>query len=139
MVRGISKFNTSKLFYKTSNLTVNDDVSQGFQPGDIWINQSTPAIYQLVTNTEGAADWNQTDAVGSIEGLTNPLEDNLVVATYEIQSTSGNDITLHSDNDVEVNDIKARADRARIALQDHIEEVKLLKPLIENRINKTLD
>ncbi len=51
--------------------TVNDDIDRGFLPGYVWVDQSGPGIYGLVSGADGAADWNQLDAAG---GGTHPVD-----------------------------------------------------------------
>ena len=56
----VKKTNTS-----TSDPTVDDDISKGYEVGSIWINTSTPAFYYCKDNTDGAAVWEQA---GSASG-----------------------------------------------------------------------
>ena len=52
-------------FAATANPTVNNDTSQGYQPGSIWINTTTSAIFQMVSATKGAAVWVEVAAAGT--------------------------------------------------------------------------
>lgn len=44
--------------------TVNEDSADGFEPGHLWIRTGTPEAYICMSNSAGAADWNQIDAAG---------------------------------------------------------------------------
>ncbi|HUW17391.1 MAG TPA: hypothetical protein VMW94_09965, partial [Actinomycetes bacterium] len=48
----------------TSDPTVNDDVGDGYLPGDTWINTDTGETFVLVDNTLGAAVWVSTSSAG---------------------------------------------------------------------------
>lgn len=49
--------NTKYVTNSASNPTVNDDASQGFQVGNLWSNYALGTLYQIRTNTVGAAVW----------------------------------------------------------------------------------
>lgn len=55
---------------KTVAPTVDDDVSLGYEVGDIWIDEVGEAVYEAVDVTDGAAVWNSASgiAVGSAAG-----------------------------------------------------------------------
>jgi flagellar hook-basal body complex protein FliE len=44
-------------YHTTGDPTVNDDTSLGFRNGTLWINETSGAMFLLLDNTEGAADW----------------------------------------------------------------------------------
>lgn len=54
----------------TTNPTVNDDITLGYQTGSQWFNQSTSEMFVCISNTDGAAVWEQTsltiDDLGSM-------------------------------------------------------------------------
>lgn len=41
----------------TTDPTVDDDITEGYDEGSVWINKSTNNIFQCVDNTDGAAVW----------------------------------------------------------------------------------
>lgn len=47
-------------FSATVDPTVNDDVTLGYGPGSIWINETTEESWKCITSTIGAAVWVQT-------------------------------------------------------------------------------
>lgn len=44
-------------YHTTGDPTVNDDASSGFRNNTLWINETTGAMFLLLDNAEGAADW----------------------------------------------------------------------------------
>lgn len=54
----------------TTNPTVNDDITLGYQTGSQWFNQSTSEMFVCISNADGAAVWEQTsltiDDLGSM-------------------------------------------------------------------------
>lgn len=46
-----------KLGMSASNPTVDDDVTEGYRAGSLWVNTSTPALFYCSDPTEGAAQW----------------------------------------------------------------------------------
>ena len=46
-----------RIVTSTSNPTVNDDSGDGYAVGTLWINESSPAAYILISNASGAANW----------------------------------------------------------------------------------
>lgn len=51
-------------FSASTDPTVNDDSADGYGPGSLWVNSTTPAAFICITAGVGAADWNQIDAAG---------------------------------------------------------------------------
>ena len=49
---------------KTAAPAVTDDINDGYQIGDVWLDETNNKSYQCLDNAVGAADWNQIDAVG---------------------------------------------------------------------------
>lgn len=41
--------------------TVNDDITRGYFPGYVWIDQSGPGAYIAISTGDGSADWNRID------------------------------------------------------------------------------
>ncbi len=89
-------------FYHNSNTdpTVNDDNTDGFYIGTIWINTSTEEAFISLDDSTGGANWDPISG-GASGGITNVIEDtspelggNLDTNNYEIISGSGEDITL---------------------------------------------
>lgn len=63
-------------FGASTNPGVNDDSSDGYGPGSLWINIVSPAAFINITAGVGAADWNQIDGGGGGGGdalVANPL------------------------------------------------------------------
>ncbi|KKK63009.1 hypothetical protein LCGC14_2998600, partial [marine sediment metagenome] len=54
----------------TVDPTANEDSGDGYAVGSIWINTTTPKIFQCVTAAVGAADWNQIDITSGGSGGT---------------------------------------------------------------------
>lgn len=54
--------------------TVNDDLSEGFEPGSRWMDLTGDQAYVCLDNTEGAAVWIETSA-GAGGGISNIVED----------------------------------------------------------------
>jgi hypothetical protein len=48
----------------TTDPGASDDLGLGYSTSSVWVNISTPKIWQCVTAAEDAADWNQIDASG---------------------------------------------------------------------------
>jgi hypothetical protein len=44
-------------YHTTADPTVNDDTAAGFRNNTLWINETSGAMFLLLDNTEGAADW----------------------------------------------------------------------------------
>jgi hypothetical protein len=44
-------------YHTTGDPTVNDDTSSGFRNGTLWINETSGAMFLLLDNADGAADW----------------------------------------------------------------------------------
>ena len=61
----------------TTNPGVGDDSADGYGPGSIWVNTSTPAAFICITAGAGAADWNQIDAGGGGSGTVTNTGGNL--------------------------------------------------------------
>ncbi len=61
---------SSDVTVRDATPTVNDDIDRGFLPGYVWVDQTGPGIYGLVSGANGAADWNQLDAAGGGSGHT---------------------------------------------------------------------
>jgi hypothetical protein len=51
-------------YHTVGTPTVNDDTTRGFRNGTMWINESTGAMWLLLDNTEGAADWLSVGGTG---------------------------------------------------------------------------
>jgi hypothetical protein len=51
-------------FAATTNPSVSNDTTQGYQAGSVWINTSTKAIFECVSNAAGAAVWVELAAAG---------------------------------------------------------------------------
>ena len=51
--------NFPRVYTNTSDPTMNDDVDLGYKPGDIWINTSDAGVFICISNTDGAADWDE--------------------------------------------------------------------------------
>jgi hypothetical protein len=51
-------------YHTAGTPTVNDDTTRGFRNGTMWINESTGAMWLLLDNTEGAADWLSVGGTG---------------------------------------------------------------------------
>jgi hypothetical protein len=51
-------------YHTTADPTVNDDASLGFRNSTLWINESTGAMFLLLDNTDGAADWLSVGGAG---------------------------------------------------------------------------
>ena len=51
-------------FGASTNPGVGDDSVDGYGPGSLWVNTTTPAAFVCITAGAGAADWNQIDAAG---------------------------------------------------------------------------
>jgi hypothetical protein len=51
-------------YHTTADPTVNDDASLGFRNGTLWINETTGAMFLLLDNTDGAADWLSVGGAG---------------------------------------------------------------------------
>ncbi len=64
-------------FAASSNPTVNDDTADGYGPGSLWVNTTTPAAFICITASAGAADWNQIDASGGGSGTVTNTGGNL--------------------------------------------------------------
>ena len=56
-VKGTDNFKRRNYLTATANPTVNDDNSDGFTVGSIWLNTSTGAMYICTDSTVGAAVW----------------------------------------------------------------------------------
>ncbi len=41
--------------------TVNDDITRGYFPGYVWIDQGGPGAYIAISTAAGSADWNKMD------------------------------------------------------------------------------
>ena len=51
-------------FKKTAAPGVGDDINEGYEVTDIWIDETNDKAYICVDNAVGAADWNQIDSAG---------------------------------------------------------------------------
>ena len=79
----------------TTDPGVTNDLGEGYSAGSIWVNTSTPAIFQAVSVANGAADWNQLDASGGAE--TNSLETIATgIATTEIPIGTAADTVVYA-------------------------------------------
>lgn len=74
-------------FAASSNPTINDDSADGYGPGSLWVNTTTPAAYICITAGAGAADWNQIDAAGGGSVATDTIFD---AAGDLVQGTGSN-------------------------------------------------
>lgn len=54
---------------KTTAPTVNDDVSLGYEVGDVWIDEVGGDVYQAVDVTDGAAIWNAGGGGGAVDSV----------------------------------------------------------------------
>lgn len=89
---------------------VTDDSASDYGVGSVWIDVTGDDVYQAVDVTVGAAVWKDLSAAGGGGGSMNDLSDDLTpqlggfldVNGEELRSIGGTDITLHSDNDVNV-------------------------------------
>lgn len=89
----------------TSDPTVNDDIGDGYNPGQTWVNTTTPEAFVLVDNTLGAAVWvSTTTAAGDYVSIRDGGKETVSTvaasgATETLDLANGNvhDVTLTAD------------------------------------------
>lgn len=49
----------SQVTVTAADPTTDDDITAGYRAGDVWINSSDAGVFILISNAEGAADWDE--------------------------------------------------------------------------------
>jgi len=52
---------SSDVTVQDSAPTIADDITRGYLPGYMWVDQVGPGVYVAVSTGAGAADWNKVD------------------------------------------------------------------------------
>lgn len=76
----------------TTDPGVGDDTNDGYAPGSIWVNTTTPAAFICISASAGAADWNQIDGAGG-GGMSDLVDDTTPELGGDLD-TNGNSILV---------------------------------------------
>jgi len=78
---------------KAAAPTVNDDMNDGYEVGDCWLDETNDASYQCLDNTVGAAMWNTLSAAITSHNLLSGLQGGTTDEYYHLTSTNYTDLT----------------------------------------------
>jgi len=78
---------------KAAAPTVNEDINDGYEVGDCWLDETNDASYQCLDNTAGAAVWDTLSAAITNHNLLSSLQGGTTNEYYHLSSTDYTDLT----------------------------------------------